>query len=143
MGIIQGVITLLVLFIVAAYGELDPLLLKACAALFLCAHILLWFGFWRLLVFMRMVNNDLAYRSFVDQLTGLFNFRYLERRMDEEQSRIDRHGGELAVLFMDLDSFKKVNDSKEAGGDTVTVSHEFVRTDTQQEWNTDDGSSTF
>ena len=51
---------------------------------------------------------DLAIR---DGLTGLFNRRYAEERLDKEFVRATRHARELSVLFMDLDHFKFFNDT--------------------------------
>jgi diguanylate cyclase (GGDEF)-like protein len=48
---------------------------------------------------------------FIDDLSGLFNHRYLEVALDRELKRAERYSAHLAVLFMDLDSFKKVNDT--------------------------------
>lgn len=45
-----------------------------------------------------------------DPLTGVFNRRYLDRRLDEEVERARRHNISLAVLMLDIDHFKKVND---------------------------------
>ena len=46
----------------------------------------------------------------IDDLTGLANSRYFHTRLEEEIARADREGTELAMLFIDLDSFKAVND---------------------------------
>jgi diguanylate cyclase (GGDEF)-like protein len=46
----------------------------------------------------------------VDDLTGLFNSRYFHTRLEDEISRADRDGGDLSMLFLDLDRFKGVND---------------------------------
>ncbi len=45
-----------------------------------------------------------------DGLTGLYNERYLHLRLTQELSRISRDGGDLAVIFLDLDNLKSVND---------------------------------
>jgi diguanylate cyclase (GGDEF)-like protein len=45
-----------------------------------------------------------------DGLTGLYNERYLHQRLTQELSRISRDGGDLAVIFLDLDNLKSVND---------------------------------
>jgi diguanylate cyclase (GGDEF)-like protein len=45
-----------------------------------------------------------------DGLTGLYNERYLHLRLTQELSRISRDGGELCVIFLDLDNLKHVND---------------------------------
>lgn len=46
----------------------------------------------------------------VDDLTGLANSRYFHTRLEEEITRADREGTDLAMLFIDLDRFKVVND---------------------------------
>jgi diguanylate cyclase (GGDEF)-like protein len=46
-----------------------------------------------------------------DDLTGLYNDRFLYRRMTEEIARAERDGTTVSVLFMDLDEFKHVNDT--------------------------------
>jgi diguanylate cyclase (GGDEF)-like protein len=45
-----------------------------------------------------------------DGLTGVYTFRVLTTRLDEELSRASRTGTSVAVLFIDLDRFKPVND---------------------------------
>jgi len=68
------------------------------------------FAFYCLLRFVQQIKEDLRQKSFVDELTGTFNFRYLDQRVAEEQDRIRRYGGSAAILFLDLDHFKEVND---------------------------------
>jgi diguanylate cyclase (GGDEF)-like protein len=46
----------------------------------------------------------------MDDLTGLANSRYFHTRLEEEIARADREGTNLALLFIDLDRFKEVND---------------------------------
>jgi diguanylate cyclase (GGDEF)-like protein len=48
---------------------------------------------------------------FQDALTGIANRRRLETFLDQELQRVARYGGELAVIFMDIDHFKKYNDN--------------------------------
>ena len=45
-----------------------------------------------------------------DALTGAYTFRVLSTRLEEELSRASRTGTSVAVLFVDLDKFKPVND---------------------------------
>jgi diguanylate cyclase (GGDEF)-like protein len=49
-------------------------------------------------------------KSYVDEVTGVFNYRYLDRRLVEEAERTRRYGGFTALLYLDLDGFKDVND---------------------------------
>ena len=46
-----------------------------------------------------------------DPLTGFFNHRYLHERLGEEILRAQRSGTPLALLMIDLDDFKLVNDT--------------------------------
>ena len=55
-----------------------------------------------------------------DDLTMAFNHRYLAPRIVEEMERASRSGGDVSLLYMDLDHFKSVNDEfGHAVGDTV------------------------
>ncbi len=55
-----------------------------------------------------------------DSLTGLFNRREFETRMQEEQSRAQRLGSQCGLLLLDLDHFKVVNDTRgHRSGDEV------------------------
>jgi len=48
---------------------------------------------------------------YIDELTGLFNYRYLDLALDRELKRAERYGSCVALLFIDLDLFKGVNDT--------------------------------
>lgn len=50
-------------------------------------------------------------RAFVDDVTGVYNARYLFTALDHEIRRSERYGSQLALLFLDIDRFKLVNDS--------------------------------
>src|SRR3989441_10430019 len=49
--------------------------------------------------------------SVTDDLTGLFNSRYLNLVLRRETKRASRNGRPLSLLFIDLDGFKGVNDT--------------------------------
>ncbi len=51
--------------------------------------------------------NDLL---FIDDISGLYNHRYLEIALEREMKRVERYSSHLAVLFIDVDYFKQVND---------------------------------
>jgi two-component system cell cycle response regulator len=64
--------------------------------------------------------------SVTDPLTGTRNYRYFERRFEQEIERARRFGRVLAVLMLDIDHFKSVNDRfGHQRGDEVLV--EFAR----------------
>ncbi len=46
-----------------------------------------------------------------DDLTGLFNDRFFHHRLTEDLVRADVIGSTVALLFLDLDNFKEVNDT--------------------------------
>ncbi|HWU35090.1 MAG TPA: EAL domain-containing protein [Methylovorus sp.] len=57
-------------------------------------------------------NQEVIWRQAnFDQLTGLPNRRMLHDRLNQEILKADRHQQMLAVLFLDLDRFKEVNDT--------------------------------
>jgi two-component system, cell cycle response regulator len=49
---------------------------------------------------------------FIDDLTGLHNFRYLQVILDQEIHRAERYGLEFSLIFVDIDFFKQVNDTR-------------------------------
>lgn len=51
--------------------------------------------------------QDQAHR---DPLTGLFNRRYLEATLPREQARCERAGQPMALVMLDIDHFKAIND---------------------------------
>lgn len=57
-------------------------------------------------------NRELERVAHTDMLTGLANRRLLLARLDMEFSRARRHGTPLALLLIDLDRFKQVNDTR-------------------------------
>ena len=67
-------------------------------------------------------NRQLEKLSLEDSLTGAFNRRYLEGFLGHEMVRVARHKSDLSVVMLDLDHFKRINDSfSHAVGDRVLV----------------------
>jgi diguanylate cyclase (GGDEF)-like protein len=56
-------------------------------------------------------RNRMAELAVLDDLTGLYNVRYLQQRFSEEWKRAERHREPLAIAMVDVDHFKSVNDS--------------------------------
>jgi len=46
-----------------------------------------------------------------DPLTGLFNYRYFSQRLEEQKDRFKRYGEVYSLLYIDIDNFKKCNDT--------------------------------
>src|SRR6185369_11952714 len=47
----------------------------------------------------------------IDELTGLYNYRYLEIALEREIKRAERYGLSMSVIFLDVDMLKGVNDT--------------------------------
>jgi diguanylate cyclase (GGDEF)-like protein len=48
--------------------------------------------------------------SITDEVTPLHNFRYFHQALERELKLVNRYGGTLSLLFVDLDRFKPIND---------------------------------
>ena len=57
-----------------------------------------------------LVYDELRAEAEVDALTGLGNARALFRNLTVEQSRIERYGATSAIVMMDVDKLKTIND---------------------------------
>ena len=65
-------------------------------------------------------EQEMEYLAYYDQLTGLINRTIFTDRLDQAISLAKRNGNLVGVLYMDLDSFKTVNDSiGHIGGDDL------------------------
>ena len=74
------------------------------------------FGF--LLMAMDRLRNEVADLALLDDLTGVGNRRHLLQRLTEECARSERSGEPFALLVIDLDGFKAINDTHgHAAGD--------------------------
>ena len=59
----------------------------------------------------RVLNSELEQLAMTDFLTGLFNRRFFIQRSTDEVKRAKRNAEPLALLMLDFDEFKKVNDT--------------------------------
>ncbi|MBU1564628.1 MAG: transporter substrate-binding domain-containing protein [Proteobacteria bacterium] len=65
-------------------------------------------------------SHELERIAVTDELTGLYNRRYLENTLVSERQRHLRYGQPMSVVMIDLDNFKRLNDTfGHQAGDTV------------------------
>ena len=55
-------------------------------------------------------RRDMETLAVTDPLTGLYNRRHFDRRLDEELKRVERYNSPLTLIMIDFDHFKLVND---------------------------------
>jgi GGDEF domain-containing protein len=67
------------------------------------------FGF--LLMAIDRLRNEVADLALLDDLTGVGNRRHLLQRLTEECARSERSSEAFALLVIDLDGFKAINDT--------------------------------
>jgi diguanylate cyclase (GGDEF)-like protein/PAS domain S-box-containing protein len=86
-------------------------------------------------------TDELKRIAYVDSLTGLVNRRYLEMRLSQAHEEFSLFKSPFGLLLIDVDHFKKVNDScGHAGGDIVLahiaqiLSNNLRATDTIGRW---------
>ncbi len=56
------------------------------------------------------LHQELRAQAIRDPLTNLYNRRYLEETLENELARAERDGSPVAVIMMDADHFKRIND---------------------------------
>ena len=70
----------------------------------------------------KKLEDELLHQAFHDSLTGLANRALFKNRVEHALGRIGPDGASIAVLFLDLDGFKEINDSLgHASGDDLLV----------------------
>jgi len=85
---------------------------------------------WRMVTDLKETKKDLEYQANHDALTGLYNRRYVMDQLHRELGQAIRYGFECSLVLIDLDYFKRVNDTHgHVAGDLVLkqVAHELQR----------------
>jgi diguanylate cyclase (GGDEF)-like protein len=91
--------------------------LQAAMILVLMFLAMAW-NFAFLLMAIDRLRSEVANLALLDDLTGVANRRHLTQRLAEECARSERSGEPFALLVIDLDSFKAINDTHgHAAGD--------------------------
>ncbi|MFJ4344050.1 diguanylate cyclase [Pseudomonas sp. NPDC089401] len=70
----------------------------------------LWHGYLTDISDMKGVEEELRALSVTDALTGIHNRRYFQERLKVELDRAQRDDQDLAVIMLDIDHFKRIND---------------------------------
>jgi diguanylate cyclase (GGDEF)-like protein len=78
----------------------------------------------------RNTERELAASTLTDRLTGLYNYGTFVDYLHNEVTKVDRYGGELCLLMLDLDHFKQFNDrhGHEAGNELLRTLGASMRT---------------
>jgi two-component system, cell cycle response regulator len=82
-----------------------------------------------------MATRRLYERAVRDKLTGLYNRSFFDERLDAEHGSAWRHGVPLALIMMDLDHFKQINDvyGHPAGDEALRHVGQLVRESARRE----------
>jgi len=91
----------------STYQLLQGIMLAATPGLLLLGIVLSL----RILQQRKRMEDRVNHMAFHDELTSLPNRLMLSQRLDQALSRHRRGGSQLAILFLDLDRFKVINDS--------------------------------
>ncbi len=87
------------------------------------------FGF--LLMAVDRLRNEVADLALLDDLTGVANRRHLMLRLGEECARSERSGRPFALLVIDLDGFKFINDTYGHAAGDACLQHFTLMTQTR------------
>jgi diguanylate cyclase (GGDEF)-like protein len=90
------------------FAQFSPL--QSALVLLLMFLSMAW-NFGCLLMAMDRLRNEVADLALLDDLTGVGNRRHLLQRLTEECAKSERSGEPFALLVIDLDGFKAINDT--------------------------------
>jgi len=97
-------------FLLPGWGTLPHTFRVSYPGILMWSLVVTAYGFYSQVSLSDKMREVLRHKTFIDEVTGVFNYRYLDIRLVEEAERTRRHGGFTALLYMDLDGFKRVND---------------------------------
>lgn len=82
-----------------------------------------------------IMHHRIQELSITDGLTGLYNRRYINDRLEELWARAVRHGEHLTVILADIDNFKAINDTygHDRGDEVICRISEIYRKGSRQE----------
>lgn len=98
-------------WLLSAAGGVELLLYYGLPASMVCAAVLIALGVADRLREQRLALTDAERRAQTDPLTGVLNRRSLLERLEVACLRAQTRGLPIALLFIDLDHFKEINDS--------------------------------
>jgi len=67
------------------------------------------FGY--LLARIKLLGDQLKEIAYTDSLTDIYNRLHFNRLLDAETDKVKRYGGQLSIIFFDIDHFKQINDT--------------------------------
>ncbi len=106
-----------------SYRQTLLLLVLICGAILLLSFTIIWVVYRRITYSTKQIHrihDDLENIASYDELTGLVNRRVFEERFQHEVEKAAATAQQLALLYLDLDGFKAVNDTRgHAAGDRV------------------------
>lgn len=59
----------------------------------------------------KLREEEIQHLTRINHITGLYNARFFQEKLKEEKRRSERYGEKLSLLYIDIDSFKRCNDT--------------------------------
>jgi len=131
-------VLILIMFAVRAVGQLagaDLAFTRTGPALSVIVLLMMFlsmsFNFGFLLMTVDRLRSEVADLALLDDLTGVGNRRHLLQRLTEECARSERSGEPFALLVIDLDGFKLINDTHGHAAGDACLQHFTLMTQTR------------